>query len=101
MKYRKTQRFKDYQDYTKQRNKTKKTVEKAQADYERKLMKEFKEKLKQLFNYVRAKQKVEVGVSRLEGENGELTGTDKEAAKVLNRFFESLFTKEPEGEIPE
>ena len=43
MKYRNTQRYKDYLEYTKQRNKTKKVINKAQATYEDKLL-EFKEK---------------------------------------------------------
>ena len=64
-------------------------------------MKEFKQKPKQLCNYVRAKQKVKVGISRLEKENGEMTTMDEEAANVLNGFFDSVFTIEPEGEVPE
>ena len=64
-------------------------------------MKEFKEKPKQLFNYVRAKQKVKSGISRLEDEEGNLTETKEEAANVLNRVFESVFTQEPDGNVPE
>ena len=100
MKYRRTQRYKDYREYAEQRNKTKKVVEKAQADYEGKLMREFKNKPKQLFNYVRSKQKVKVGVSRLARDDGEPTETDEEAANVLNKFFESVFTQEPAGDVP-
>jgi hypothetical protein len=101
MKYRRTQRYKDYLDYVKQRNMTKKIVRDAQASYEKKIMKEFKEKPKQLYNYVRSKQKVKAGISRLEDEEGNLTNTGEEAANVLNGFFESVFTQEPEGDVPE
>ena len=83
------QHYKDYEEYAKQRRKTKKVVDDAQATYEKKIMKEFKQKPKQLFNYVRAKQKVKVGISRLEKENGEMTTMDEEAADVLNGFFDS------------
>ena len=81
------------------RNITKKAVVKAQADFEKKIMKEFKEKPKQLFNYVREKQKVKSGISRLENEEGNLTEDEKEAANVLNRFFQSVFTEEPDGDV--
>ena len=84
MKYRQTMRYKDYLEYAKQRNITKKAVGKAQADFEKKIMKEFKDKPKQLFNYVREKQKVKSGISRLENEEGNLTEDEKEAANVLN-----------------
>ena len=55
-------------------------------------MRELKIKPKQLFNYVGSKQKVKVGVSRLERGDGELTETDEEATNVLNKFFESVFS---------
>ena len=101
MKYRQTMRYKDYLEYAKQRNITNKAVVKAQPDFEKKIMKEFKDKLKQLFNYVREKQKVKSGISRLENEEGNLTEDEKEAANVLNRFFQSVFTENPDGDVPE
>ena len=63
-------------------------------------MKEFKDKPKQLLNYVREKQKVKSGISRLENEEGNVTEDEKEAANVLNRFFQSVFTEEPDGDVP-
>ena len=33
--------------------------------------------------------------------DGELTKTDEEGAKVLNKFFVSVFTQEPEADVPE
>ena len=63
-------------------------------------MREFKSKPKQLFNYVRSKQKVKLGVSRLERGDGHLTDTDEETANVLNKFFELVFTQKPEGDVP-
>ena len=99
-KYKKTRRYKDYQEYTKQRDKTKKQIRQAQADHERRLMKEFKKKPKAFFSYVRAKQNVKVGVSQLDKEDGTLTQNDDEAANVLNEFFRSVYTREPEGDPP-
>ena len=63
-------------------------------------MTEFKNKPKQLFNYIREKQKVKSGISRLENEDGNLTESEEEAANVFNSFFfQSVFTEEPEGEV--
>ena len=50
--------YNDYLIYKKQSNKTKKLVRKAQADFEKKLMKNFKGKPKAFYGYVRSKQKV-------------------------------------------
>ena len=77
MKYRWTMRYKDYLEYVKQRNITKKAVVKTQADFEKTIMKEFKDKPEQLFNYVREKKKVKSGISRLENEKGNLTEDEK------------------------
>ncbi|XP_072023433.1 uncharacterized protein [Amphiura filiformis] len=63
-------------------------------------MKNFKKKPKAFYSYVRAKQKVKAGVSQLEDEKGELTKTDQETANVLNNFFKSVFTNEPDGDVP-
>ena len=87
-------------NYVKQRNISKKALVKAQAEFEKEIMKEFKDKPKQLFNYVRAKQKVKLGISRLENEDGNLTAeNEKEAVNVLNRFFQSVFPEELDGDV--
>ena len=56
-----------------------------QADYEKQL----KEFLKTKPN-VRGKQKVKVGVTQLEKEDGSRTDSDKETADVLSEFFQSV-----------
>ncbi|XP_072040364.1 uncharacterized protein [Amphiura filiformis] len=99
-RYRKTQQYKDYEAYRKQSNITKRKVRRAQVDYEKKIMRDFKKKPKAFYSYVRAKQKVKTGVSQLENDQGDLTKTDKETADVLNSFFQSVFTQEPDGEPP-
>ena len=50
---------------------------------------------------MRSKQKVQAGISRLEKDNKDLTETDEDAAEILNDFFQSVYTKEPPGEVPE
>ena len=54
-KYRKTKCYRDYKEYKKQNNRTRKTVRKAQANFEKKLMEEFKENPKAFYGYVRRK----------------------------------------------
>ena len=79
-KYRRTENCRDYVEYKKQNNKTRKLVRKAQAEFEHKLLKQFKQKPKAFYSYIRNKQKVRVGVSQLEKPNGDLTDTDQDAA---------------------
>ena len=63
-KYINTSQYKDYVNYVKQKKETKKAVIKAQADYEAKIMREFKEKLSSYSTTcVRKKQKVKTGIS--------------------------------------
>ena len=40
-----TKCYRDYEEYKKQNNRTRQTVRKAQAKFEKKLMEEFKEKI--------------------------------------------------------
>ena len=99
--YRNTKQYKDYAAYRRQSNATKKKVlRKVQADYKRRIMKKFKNKAKAFYGNVRAKQKVKTRVLQLAKEDGDLTNTDKETADVLNSFFQSVFTVEPDGETP-
>ena len=88
-------------DYKKQNNRTRKIVRRAQANLERDLMKNFKTKPKAFYSYVRGKQKVKVGVSQLEKADGGLTETDSETAEVLSEFFQSVYTREPQGDVPQ
>ena len=85
-KYRKTKCYRDYEEHKKQSNRTRQTVRKAQAKFEKKLMEKFKENPKAFYGYVRSKQKVKVGISQLERSEGDLTDTDQEAAEILSDF---------------
>ena len=83
-----------------QSNKTRCIVRRAQVKHKERLMREFKQKPKAFYSYVREKQKVKLGVSQLETDDGSLTNTDREAADELSKFFRSVFTHEPDGAIP-
>ena len=82
------------------RNQVKGLVRKAKANMERKIAKN----AKKFWQYANSKWKTKSGISELKykKENGEenKTSTDKENAEVLANFFSSVFTNEPDGEIP-
>ncbi len=59
---------------------------------------------KRFWKYANSKRKTKTGISDLKYNNDsgvKLTSNDKEKADVLADFFSSVFTNEPQGEIPE
>ena len=50
--------------------------------------------------YVKAKTSTRSGIGDLKRDDGTIASTDKEKAQVLNDFFQSVFTEEPDGELP-
>ena len=42
-----------------------------------------------------------IGTANLKGDDDTTIVTDKEKARLLNDFFQSLFTEEPQGVLPE
>ena len=58
---------------------------------------------KKFWKYANSKRKTKSGISELKTntENGvKIIEIDRDKAEVLAEFFSSVFTKEPEGEIP-
>ena len=45
--------------------------------------------------------RIKEGVAQMERVNGDLTKSDEETANVLNDFFTSVYTKEPDAVLPE
>lgn len=94
-----TKDSKKYQEHIKMRNQVKGLVRKAKAN-----MEEIAKNAKKFWQYANSKRKTKSGISELKykKENGEenKTSTDKEKAEVLANFFSSVFTNEPDGEIP-
>ena len=71
---------------------------------EKEIAKNVKSNPKMFWKYANSKRKTNTGISELkfkteEGEERKTT-TDKEKAEVLANFFSSVFTIEPEGELP-
>ena len=98
-----TKNSKKYQEYIKMRNQVKELVRKAKANMEKEIAKNAKKIWKNAGN-TQFQRKTKSGISELKykKENGEenKTSTDKEKAEVLANFFSSVFTNEPDGEIP-
>ena len=55
---------------------------------------------KSFWSYVKAKTSTRSGIGDLKRDDGTIASTDKEKAQVLNDFFQSVFTEEPDGELP-
>ena len=95
-----TQCRRDYQDYCKVRNKCTKVTRLAKRKYEKNIVMNMKENLKDLWAYVRQKTKAKSGVSDLKDSTGLLIQDNEAKANLLNDFFASVFVKEPTGPLP-
>jgi len=93
------------QKYNKVRNKAGKMVRRARKNYEKNLAKEAKTNPKKVWKYINLKSKVKEGIGDLRKDTNnpksEKTKDDHEKANILADFFSSVFTEEPEEEIPE
>ena len=72
-------------------------VRAAQATYEQQLINKFRANPKALYGYMRYKSKSKQKVVNLLTPDSTPTTSDKEAAKVLNSFFQSLFISESDA----
>ena len=91
----------NYRTYVNTRNKAKIACRKAQQEQEAKVAREAKTNPKAFWNHVRAKTKSKTGVADLKKPDGTKTKTDREKCDLLNDFFQSVFTQEDKGPLPE
>ena len=91
-------------EYNKIRNKVKSLTSKARKDYERRLASQAKANQKVIWRYINSKSKTKIGVGDLYSDpndtNSQLVKTNKGKANILSNFFHSVFTNEPNGDIP-
>ena len=92
-----------YKEYCKWRNQVRKLTKLARRNKEKNIASEAKTNPKKFWNYVNNKTKTKPGVPNLnKSENkDDVTTNDQEKANVLLDFFSSVFTQEPNTEIPE
>ena len=90
-----------YQEYVKARNKAARECRKAKIRLEKTVAEQAKKNPKSFWSYVKEKTSTRTGISDLDKDDGTTARTDEEKAQVLNDFFQSVFTEEPEGELPE
>jgi hypothetical protein len=99
-RYRNTGRDEDYERYCRKRNLAQHLNNKLRRDFEKRIAREAKTKLKAFWKYVKSQTTTREGLSPLEKPNGELTKNDTDKAQVLNTFFVSVFTQENKELIP-
>ena len=96
---------KKYKEFVRSRNKVKTTVRKAKLQMEKELAENAKVNPKKFWQYANSKRKTKSGIGELKttNSNGEVetAKTDKEKAEVLANFYSNLFTREPDGDIPQ
>ncbi len=74
------------------------TMERAQADYENKLVDQIPNNPKRFFNYVRNFSRTSSTIDCL-NDNGNLITDDNDKANLLNDFFTSVMTNEPDDDF--
>jgi hypothetical protein len=92
-----------YEEYCSIRNKVKGLVRAAKYNMEKEIASDAKGNPKRFWKYVNSKRKTKSGICELSTEvNGETitARTDREKADMLADFFSSVFTHEPQGDIP-
>jgi hypothetical protein len=91
----------DYQAYVKARNKAARACRSAKRKLEATVAAQAKTNPKSFWSYVQSKTKTHTGVADLKRDDGTKATTDKEKADILNQFFQSVFTVEKDGYLPE
>ena len=82
------------------RNNATAAVKRAKSTFELKLVDNVKQNPSVFWKYIRENAKVRSDVMSLRKEDGSGTCSDQEAAQCLNDFFTSVFTTEPDGDLP-
>jgi hypothetical protein len=79
-------------------------VNKLKKNYEKGLSQKTKENPKAIWSYIKSKSKTREGIGDLHVDSEDIksikTEDNKEKANILSEYFSSVFTKEPEGDVP-
>ena len=85
-----------YARYVRCRNDLRRLTRYLRKNFERNLVGSLKDNPKSFWRYATSRMKARSGVENLRTRNGNLTTSDEEKAEVLNRFFVSVCTTEPD-----
>ena len=96
-----TRNEEDYTRYIKTRNKARKMCRLAQKRQEKEVATDAKQNPKTFWKFIKSKTTIRSGVADLKKKDGNKTHTDKEKAETLNEFFQSVFTRENPGPLPD
>ena len=103
-RYMETRDNKKYEKFKKIRNQVKSLVKKAKQNMEKDIAKNAKTNPKKFWQYANSKRKTKSGIAELKYKNDkgemDITKCDEDKANVLANFFSSVFTNEPEGDMP-
>lgn len=94
----------DRKAYKEVRNQVKNRMVKTKVKFERDIAERSKRSPKVFWSYTRSKLKTKTGVAPLlenTKDKSSIRYSDKEKADILQRQFASVFTKEPDGELPD
>ena len=93
--------YRKYEEYKRETNVLKKKIRQAKRLYEKKLAKGIRHNKKSFFRYVNSKLTVRPEIHEMQNENGVLVDTDKEITNVMNKYFNSVYTKPDNEAMPD
>ncbi len=91
-----------HQEYCRERNRVRSETRRFKKQVEMSIARQSKNLPKKFWAYVNSRTKTRSLIPDLiiPGANGKKTGSDTEKAEVLSKYFASVFTQEPDGDIP-
>ena len=96
---------KKYEEFCRARNQVRHITRKAKIAFEKSIANDVKDNPKKFWQYTKSKTKTRSKIPDLETKDQDgrtqTAETSEEKAEVLKSYFSSVFTKEPDGELPE
>ena len=96
LKWRDQKTDRNWKHYQIMRNKACKVKRLSKMTTEEKVIIKIKDDKKQFYNFIKRKTNRKTGIGVVQNEDGSLTKNDIETSDVLNRAFQSVFTKPPQ-----
>ena len=99
-RYMESRESKHYQIYTRLRSQVCQLTRKARVNQEKTIADDAKTNPPKFWKFAKSQTKTKDGVSNLKDKNDKTTENEQEKAEVLLEQFSSVFTHEPDGEVP-